>query len=463
MRIGVIGAGLGGLAAACELVDGANHVTVLERRPWAGGKTYSFADRDTGGSIDNGQHVFMTCTRAYIDFLRKLGTLGLTSRQQRLRVPVFDAGGRRSDLWSAPLPAPLHLMQSFAAYRHLSPAEKARIGRAMAAIMRMSPQQREEQSGDSFEAWLRRHGQQEGEIQRFWDLIVLPTLNCGSQRASAAQALFVFQEGFLKSSRSGAIGLPAAGLSELHVLPAIRYIERRGGEVRTRAHVERLNVEGGRIAGLTLATGERLRFDAYVAALPPRGLAAMLPPDAAREAPFDQLARFETASIVNLHLWYAEPVAPFDFAAFTGPVLQWIFNRSRIAASQGAHNQAPGPEHLVISLSDASPYLDRSKERLLRDFLPQLQRLLPRTRASRLLRFVAIKEPEATFVPAPGLRRPGPVTPIRNLFLAGAHVATGWPATMESAVRSGIAAASALTERAPLLERLSLVGSGGQI
>ncbi len=438
MRIAVIGAGLAGLAAACELADRGNDVTVFERRPWAGGKTYSYADPEAGSSVDNGQHIFMNCTTAYLDFLARLGTLALTKRQERLRVPVFDAAGRRSDLWAAALPAPLHLLPSFAAYRHLSPVEKARIARALRALARTDgpAADREEQT---FQTWLRRHGQTDREIERFWDLIVVPALNCVSAEAGAAQAIFVFREGFLRSARSAGIGLATAGLSELHVDPALAYIRRRGGAFYARAEVEALEVNGRSVTRLR-AGGETYReFDAYVAALPPRQLLAILPTELRAEAPFSALTQFAFDPIVNLHLWFDGPVAPFDFAAFTGSELQWVFNRTRIEGGT-----QPGGEHLAVSLSNAHCYLGESRRALEQRFLPEVHRLLPRSRAARLLHFTAIKEPEATFRPAPGLHRPGPATTIDNLFLAGAYTATGWPATMESAVRSGLAAAAAV-------------------
>lgn len=433
MSVAVIGGGLAGLAAACSLADAGQRVTLFEARPWAGGKTYSFVDRETGQSADNGQHIFMTCCTAYIGFLRRLGTLGLTKRQQRLRVPVFDARGVRSDLWAAPSPSPLHLSLSFARYRHLSAGSKLRIARAIAA-MRGRRETAHGSDCESFGEWLRRHGQTRTEITGFWDLIVVPSLNCVCDEASAAQALFIFREGFLRSAEAAAIGVPAVGLSELHVAPAIRYLERRGGEIRMSCAVERLEIEDGAVRTL-IAGGERPRFDAFVLAVPPRQTLSLLPEAMRETEPFRRLGSFRFAPILNLHCWFDGPVASFDFAAFTGSDLQWIFNRSRIARDTG------NEEHLVISLSAAGRYMGLDRRELRERFLPQLQRALPAARTRGLLRFLAIKEPEATFVPSSGLRRPGTRTPLTNVFLAGAYTDTGWPATMESAVRSGNAAA----------------------
>ena len=438
MRVAIIGGGLAGLACGCELADAGHRVTLFERRPWTGGKAYSFVDAETGETIDNGQHIFMSCTTAYIDFLERLGTLHLTRRQRRLRVDVIDADGRRARLAAAPLPGPLHLLPSLAAYRHLSLAGRAVVARGAAAIARASADRRELDEM-TFGDWLRAHGQPDRLIAAFWDLIVVPTLNCGSDDASAAQVLFVFQQGLLASSRAAAIGVPAVGLSQLHAEPAVRYIEARGGEVLERTAIERIDVRGDRVEALLTASGARLEFDAYVSALPPSQLLDVLPEETRACAPFSWLASMRTSPIVNLHLWFDRAVVEIDFAAFTGCDLQWLFNRTRIAGGSDEDEQ-----HLVLSQSAAARYVGLGKQELIDLLLPQLQRALPSVRGGRLLRSTVIKEIDATFVPAPGLRRPGAATPIENLYLAGAYTNTGWPATMESAVRSGAAAARSI-------------------
>ncbi len=438
MNVAIVGAGLAGLAAGCELSERGHRVTLFEKRPFAGGKTYSFRDRETSETTDNGQHVFMQCTTAYTGFLRKLGTLHLTKRQKRLRVSVFAPDGRRATISAAALPAPLHLLPSFVRYGHLSATSKVRIGWLLAAVARMNERERLSLWAAPFDDWLRAHGQRDEEVRRFWDFLLLPTLNARSAEVAASDALFVIRQGFLASSRSAAIGLATGGLTALHVDPAVGYIEARGGMLRAGSDV--IGIESdGYSATVGLASGGRDTFDAAICATGHLQALNLLPRTVADDPAFQDMTRIETAPIINLHVWFDRPVALFSMAAFVDSDLQWVFNRGRLDREPAVNG-----EHLVVSLSGAQRFMAMDKAALQRHFVQLLNEALPRTRTAALVRFVAIKEPEATFIAAPGLRRPPNQTPIRNLVVAGAYTATGWPATMESAVRSGNAAARAV-------------------
>ena len=439
--MGILGGGLAGLSAGCELADLGHTVTVFERRPWAGGKTYSFIDEASGEAIDNGQHVFMGCTTEYTAFLRRLGTLRLTKRQRRLRVLVFGEDGRRCVIASAALPRPLHLAGSLIRYGHLSIGERIGVARLVASVDRMTEAGLDALSHEDFESWLREHGQGERVIRRFWDFLVLPTLNCRAAQASTRDALFVLKEGFLASSTSAAVGVPAVGLSELHVAPAVRYIEARGGSVRLGTRVRGVCLDDMRVRAIGI-DGDAVEMDAWVCALPPWDAADVLPAAALADPRWACLRDFRPGPIINVHFWFDEAVADFSFAAFLGGDLQWVFNRTRLDASPRGDGQ-----HLVVSLSGAAPYMALGKAELQALLLPQLQQALAAGSNVMPRKVVAIKEPAATFVPSPGLGRPPVEGPLVNMVLAGAHCDTGWPATMESAVRSGIAAARSLHAR----------------
>lgn len=432
----VVGAGLAGLAAAIELLKAGKPVTLIEKRPFAGGKTYSFTDPHTGVTLDNGQHVFMRCCTEYLAFLRDIGASDRARIQPALRVPVIGEHGRTSAIYVSRLPGPLALGPAFARYAHLSLGERARAGALLLRIKRMSAAERDALDGISFEDFLRARGQSARSIENFWDLVTIPTLNLPAGEASAAVALFVYKRGLLSGAHDADLGLPARGLTELHVAPALRRIEAFGGTIRLRTAAKQLLIEDGTASGVLTDDGERLDGD-VILAVPHTEVAGLLPPEWAAHPSFEGLARLGVSPIVNLHLWYDRPVMDGEFTAFLHSPVQWVFNRSLL------WGDTEEGQHLGVSLSAASREVAMSREELLAELVSELERLLPAARGATLRRAVVIKEPEATFAARPGTAalRPGPVTPIRGLRLAGAYVATGWPATMESAVRAGRMAA----------------------
>ena len=425
-RVVVCGGGLAGVAAACEAAGLGARVTLVERRPFLGGKAYSFTDRESGREVDNGQHVFLGCCPAYIGLLRLLGTLGHTTLQARLDTPVRDRAGRRGSLRAAPLPAPLHLGPSFAAYPLLSAREKITALRALAALAALGPAQRDALDERSFADWLADHGQGERAISRFWDLIVLPTCNDRSDRVSAALAAFVFQEGFLRTMRGSAIGWSRVGLTRL-VDPAAReFLAARGGRIVTGAAVAEAGGDGVR-----LGDGEWIAADGVVLALPP-GRAHEVCPDA-----LGPPAGLTFSPIVNVHLWYDRPVMDEPFTAVVDSPVQWIFNRTAMG------DRGRDGHHLAISVSGARDEIAVPRHELAAHMRAELEHLLPAARHAGLITSAVVKEPHATVAAAPGqaARRPGTSTPLGGVALAGAWTATGWPETMEGAVRSGIRAA----------------------
>ena len=294
-----------------------------------------------------------------------------------------------------------------------------------------------------FATWLRERGQSPAAIERFWNVIALPTLNDSADRVSAALALTVFREGLLRTREGADLGLARVGLSELVADPARAYLEARGGVVETGARLVGLDINEGGISAVSLADGRRLTADYYLAALPPEALWPVLP-DGLRAAPFfAPIERFSTSPIVNVHVWFDRPIVDFDFAGFIDSPLQWVFNKTRLLGLP-----ATG-QYLAISLSGAWDYIHRSRDDLAVLFLGELGRVFPASVRANAVRLTVVKEPDATFRPLPGvsaLRRPNQ-TPLPNLLLAGAWTDTGWPATMESAVRSGRAAARLILDR----------------
>lgn len=432
-RVVVCGGGLAGLAAACEASLLGADVTLVERRPFLGGKAYSFVDENTGAEVDNGQHVFLGCCTAYIAFLKLIGAYGDTTLQPALDVPVRDRAGRVGGLRASRLPAPLHLGPSFVTYPLLSRAEKAHAMRALAVLGLLRDHQRNDLDDLSFAEWLLAHDQSPGAIERFWDLIVLPTCNDRSDRVSAALAAFVFQEGFFRTRRGSAMGWSRVGLTRLVDPPARRFLEARGVTITTGRQVT--SVGDGHVE---LTDGERLDADAVVLALPPDRAREVCP-----EALPDDPA-LGVSPIVNVHVWYDRPVMDGMFTAVVDSPAQWVFNRTGMAG-------LPGPsQHVAVSMSGARTEVELKKRVVIDQITVELAHLFPAAQGAQIERTVCVKEPDATFAAAPGQapRRPGTRTPVDHVVLAGAWTDTGWPATMEGAVRSGMLAARAATSPA---------------
>ncbi|MFZ4142772.1 hydroxysqualene dehydroxylase HpnE [Streptomyces griseoincarnatus] len=432
----VVGGGLAGTTAALALADAGVRVTLLEGRPRLGGLAFSFKRGDL--TVDNGQHVYLRCCTAYRWFLDRIGGAGLAPLQDRLDVPVVDAarpeGRRLGRLRRDPLPVPLHLGRSLAAYPHLSLADRARVGRAALALKGLDLDDPALDEQD-FGSWLAAHGQSPRAVEALWDLVGVATLNAVAGDSSLALAAMVFKTGLLSDPGAADIGWARVPLGDLHDRLAREALDAVGVRTATRTRVSsvRADGDGGWSVGIP---GETLRADAVVLAVPQREAYDLLPAGAL-DAP-DRLLGIGTAPILNVHVVYDRTVLTRPFFAALGTPVQWVFDRTH--ASGLRHGQ-----YLALSQSVAHDDIDAPVADLRERYLPELERLLSRARGAEVLDFFVTRERTATFVPAPGVGRlrPGARTKAPGLYLAGAWTATGWPATMESAVRSGVGAADA--------------------
>ncbi|WP_409468219.1 hydroxysqualene dehydroxylase HpnE [Streptomyces sp. HC307] len=435
----VVGGGLAGITAALALADAGVRVTLLEGRPRLGGLAFSFQRGEL--TVDNGQHVYLRCCTAYRWFLDRIDGAALAPLQDRLDVPVLDVtkpeGRRLGRLRRDALPVPLHLGRSLATYPHLSLAERAKVGRAALALKGLDLADPTLDAQD-FGSWLTAHGQSARAVEALWDLVGVATLNAVAGDASLGLAGMVFKTGLLSDPGAADIGWARVPLGELHDRLARKALDSAGVRTELRSRVTSISrnsqSENGR--WIVQVPGETIETDAVVLAVPQRETYDLLP-DGALDAP-DQLLRIGTAPILNIHVVYDRKVLVTPFLTALGTPVQWVFDRTEASGLEEG-------QYLALSQSAAQDEIDAPVAALRERYLPELERLLPRTRGAEVRDFFVTRERTATFAPAPGVGRlrPGARTKAHGLYLAGAWTATGWPATMESAVRSGIGAADA--------------------
>lgn len=432
----VVGGGLAGITAALALADAGVRVTLLEGRPRLGGLAFSFRRGEL--TVDNGQHVYLRCCTAYRWFLDRIDGAALAPLQDRLDVPVLDLakpeGRRLGRLRRDALPVPLHLGRSLAAYPHLSLAERAKVGRAALALKGLDLADPALDTQD-FGSWLTAHGQSARAVEALWDLVGVATLNAVAGDSSLGLAAMVFKTGLLSDPGAADIGWARVPLGDLHDRLARKALDSAGVRTALRTRVTSISpYDNGRWS--VQVPGETIEADAVVLAVPQRETHDLLPAGAL-DAP-ERLLRIGTAPILNVHVVYDRKVLNTPFLTALGTPVQWVFDRTEASGLTDG-------QYLALSQSAAHDDIDAPVAALRARYLPELERLLPRTRGAEVKDFFVTRERTATFAPTPGVGRlrPGARTKAPGLYLAGAWTATGWPATMESAVRSGISAADA--------------------
>jgi squalene-associated FAD-dependent desaturase len=453
----VVGGGLAGITAAIALRETGARVTLLESRPRLGGATCSFT---RGGLVvDNGQHVFLGCCTAYRELIARLGMTGSVSLQDRFDVAVLGPHGRarlrRARLRRTRLPGPLHMGQALVTYPLLSPAERLRVTRAALAMRFLDPA-RPDLDAQRLGDWLAAHGQSERARRVLWDLFTVSALNVAGDDANLSLAATVVKTALLGARDAADIGTPAIPLGDLHGQAAARLLGQLGASVRLGAKVTSVQpLDGGgfrvqladrgvsaapRRASSDPASTDLAAVDGVVLAVPPEAAARLLPAGAAAPGPGPERWRELGASpIVNVHVLYDRQVTSLPFAAAVDSPVQWVFDRT------GPSGLDAG-QYLAVSVSAADDVVDTPAAQLRERFVPALEEIFPAARDARITDFFVTRERRATFRQEPGCgeKRPGATTRLTGLVLAGAWTNTGWPDTMEGAVRSGLSAAREL-------------------
>jgi squalene-associated FAD-dependent desaturase len=435
--VAVAGGGLAGLAAGCALAQAGFRVILLERRPYLGGRASSYQHPGTGEVVDNCQHVLLGCCTNLVDFYRRIGVEENICWFERL---VFvEPGGRQSAISPTWLPAPLHTAPSFLLAPSLKLRDKVAIARAMLAIARGA----EDNGREDFRQWLERHGQTPRAIDRFWKVVLVSALNEELERSSVRYGAQVFRESFLKSAAAGRMGVPTVPLTELYNA-AGDYIGQRGGEVQLRAAVETFAADQEKVK--LCVAGKAVACDFAVLALPFNAIGAVLPQGEEGEPLRRAAEQLESSPITGIHLWFDRLVTDLEHAVLLDRTIQWMFHKSKLL---GRATEAGG-SYLELVVSSSKSLVDKSKNEIVDLAVRELAEFFPQAREARLVKSTVIKEVHATYSPAPGVdhHRPPAVTAWPRVFLAGDWSATGWPATMEGAVRSGYMAAEAVARAA---------------
>lgn len=418
------GGGLAGISAAARLTDAGAAITLIERRKLLGGRATSFEDQATGQWLDNCQHVLLGCCTELIGLYQRLGVADAIGWFDRI---VFaDVSGRRSALQGGPLPAPLHLAGSMLRFGLFSLDEKLEIARLMPVIRLMGESGAIEADRQTFHDWLADHHQSPSTIERFWNVIITSALNEDARHVGARYALQVFQEGFLADRRGYVMGVPHVPLAKL-------YERAVADRVLTSTRVTGIS-RSGDTWSVSIANGEPIAADAVIVATAPDAARRLLEPFPPMQPTIDRISSFTYRTILGIHLFFDQPVMTEPHLALIGTELDWLFRKD----ADGCHI------HGVISA--ATRQSDEPTDALETRLLEEIHRLLPAAREARLLSSRIIREKRATWSPQPGIDRlrPSQRTPIPGLYLAGDYTQTGWPATMEGAVRSGRLAAEAL-------------------
>ncbi|MFB3920397.1 MAG: hydroxysqualene dehydroxylase HpnE [Terriglobia bacterium] len=438
----IIGGGFAGLAAAVALAKTGRQVRLLEQKPYLGGRARSFADPTSGSTVDNGQHLLMGCYHATLGLLEEIGTRESVALQPHLRMQFLETSERLTTLECPNLPSPWHVLAGVLRSDSFSWREKReilRLGRAL------NDGKASRQSLDRLTVgeWLTALGQS-GRLQRgFWDLLSIAALNEDPRRAAASIFSRVLKLALFTSPADSCLGIPRRGLSDCYADAARAFVESRNGRVETGRNVKAFCISGGICEGALLVDGEKIQAASVISAVPWFEFVRLLPGDLLRAEPyFTNILALRPAPIISMHLWFDRPITALDFAGLRGTTIQWLFNRSKIPGA--------GENAVSLVISGAHDHISRSKEELLATATRDLAQLLPESRAAKVVHSLVIKERFATFSPCVGVDalRPRATSPIRGLFLAGDWTATGLPATIEGAVRSGQEAAKQVLEEA---------------
>ncbi|MFC1500287.1 hydroxysqualene dehydroxylase HpnE [Candidatus Zixiibacteriota bacterium] len=452
----VAGGGVAGLAAAEALTRAGERVILLEQRNELGGRISSFRDPDSGWYLDNGQHIWMQCCNEFTDFLTRTGVSDLTCTQPRLRVTFLERDRRAAVLEALKLPTPFHLLLPLLAFSPLRPGDRVALLRGLISLKLSGTRLLAEGGERRFGEWLIKQRQPASVISRFWEPVITSILNQQVREVRTDLAAMAIRNSFLAGKGDANL----AWMSQPHGNVWERVataLEERGATIRRGTKVARVELAGGldnqvpRLSAIVLAGGEHIAVAGAVMAVPPGTLRECMPPELQDTSHFRQGTSLAWSPILNLHLWYEKPVTGEPLLCILNSPLQWVFAKPGQSPDGGRNPVPSSAQHLNLVVSSSHRFLGQDDRQTTALLLDELSSVLPETRSTRLLASKLIHETRATFSALPGSEqyRPPQKTTIPGLAIAGAWTATGWPSTLEGAVRSGREAVHSLGVSSP--------------
>ena len=452
----VIGGGLAGLSAGVALADAGWRVRLFEQRPFLGGRATSY-ELPNGEHVDNCQHVTFGCCTNLEDFCARVGSANKIRFFDRLE--LVDPQGRRGHFQAGFLPAPLHILGSFMSFAPLGVRDKLSIAWAMLTILQTNgrPSDVDQHGGISMLDWLKRRRQTKGSIERFWRVVLVSALSEELDRIDARYGIEVFWKTVLSNRAGYRMGIPTVPLAQLYD-GCKSAIEQKGGEVLLRSPARGFLIENNSIQAVVFDNDRQESADACVIAVPHTTVLELLPDDSVQTAAgLRALANLKNAPITGVHFWFDRVVMHEPFITLLDTTTQWIFNKSALygAPNGNSSEKSSAGQYLQLVISASYDLLPMGRQEIIDLCLKEIRAALPAAREANLIKATVIKEAAATFSPEPGVDRwrPKQETRIRKLFLAGDWTDTGWPATMEGAVRSGYLATEAVLKDAGTPQR----------
>lgn len=440
----IVGGGLAGLAAAVGLGTQGIPVTLLESRPRLGGRASSIVDRTTGETIDNCQHVTMGCCTHFAHFCQTTGLDRFLKTEPAL---YFIGPDGTTDEFSAnSWPAPLHLAKAFSRLRYLQFRDRVAIARGLRDLAR-TPAARPDSR--SFAEWLRDHRQTPAAIEYFWHVVLVSALSESLDRIDVSHARKVFVDGFLKTRDGWQVQVPTVPLETLYGVELVRWLESHGVTLRLQTGVERVTSTVDQVTGIELRGGASIAADDVILAVPHTLVPTLLPAGLIDHPSLTRLQQLETSPIASVHLWFDRPITDLPHAVLVGRLSQWIFRRGTNDSLRAAGESQDSSAYYQVVISASRDLDGIPAEGIVSRVVDELAEIWPDARRARLRHSRVITEHRAVFAPTPGVEalRPAQQTILANLQLVGDWTRTGWPATMEGAVRSGYLAAENVLRR----------------